>query len=91
VCNGFGDFDRGEWFVSILVDDGAATPETVPFTLDTTLGIDVGLADFATLSTGEMVENPRCLKNSLQRLKLLQRRISRKVRDQKIDRKRFKN
>ncbi|MFY1644252.1 IS200/IS605 family element RNA-guided endonuclease TnpB [Methanoculleus bourgensis] len=68
----------GKWFVSILVDDGAATPEPAPFTLDTTLGIDVGLTDFATLSTGEKVENPRYLKKSLKRLKVLQRRVSRK-------------
>ena len=46
----------GKWFISILVDDGTPEPEPAPFTLDTTLGIDVGLTDFATLSTGEKVE-----------------------------------
>jgi putative transposase len=69
----------GKWFISILVDDGAATPDPAPFALDTTVGIDVGLTDFATLSTGKKVENPRLLKNSLQRLKVLQQRVSRKV------------
>uniref|UniRef100_UPI002625F15C RNA-guided endonuclease TnpB family protein n=1 Tax=uncultured Methanofollis sp. TaxID=262500 RepID=UPI002625F15C len=69
----------GKWFVSILVDDGKIEPEPAPFSLDTTLGIDVGLKDFVTLSTGEKIENPRYLKNSLQRLKVLQRRVSRKV------------
>ena len=73
----------GKWFVSILVDDGAATPEPTPFTLATTLGIDVGLTDFATLSTGEKVENPRYLKKSLKRLKVLQRRVSRKKKGSK--------
>jgi putative transposase len=73
----------GKWFISILVDDGAATPDPAPFALDTTLGIDVGLTDFATLSTGEKVENPRFLKNSLQRLKVLQQRVSRKVKGSK--------
>ena len=68
----------GKWFVSILVDDGKIEPEPAPFSLDTTLGIDVGLKDFVTLSTGEKIENPRYLKNSLQRLKVLQRRVSRK-------------
>jgi putative transposase len=38
----------GKWFISILVDDGSPEPEPAPFTLDTTLGIDVGLTDFAT-------------------------------------------
>jgi len=73
----------GKWFVSILVDDGRTEPESAPFSLDTTLGIDVGLKDFATLSTGEKIENPRYLKNSLQRLKVLQRRVSRKKKGSK--------
>ena len=73
----------GKWFVSILVDDGNPVPAPAPFTLDTTLGIDVGLKDFATLSTGEKIENPRYLKTSLQRLKVLQQRVSRKKKGSK--------
>ena len=73
----------GKWFISILVDDRSPEPEPASFTLDTTLGIDVGLTDFATLSTGEKVENPRFLKKSLQRLKVLQRQVSRKKRGSK--------
>jgi putative transposase len=73
----------GKWFVSILVDDGKIEPEPAPFSLDTTIGIDVGLKDFATLSTGEKIENPRYLKNALQRLKVLQQRVSRKVKGSK--------
>ena len=73
----------GKWFVSILVDDGTVEPEPAPFSLDTTIGIDVGLTDFATFSTGEKVANPRYLKNSLQRLNVLQRRVSRKVKGSK--------
>ncbi|WP_218133167.1 IS200/IS605 family element RNA-guided endonuclease TnpB [Methanofollis tationis] len=72
-----------KWFVSILVDDGKPEPEPAPFSLDTTIGIDVGLKDFATLSMGEKIENPRYLKNSLARLKVLQRRVSRKVKGSK--------
>jgi len=73
----------GKWFVSILVDDGIPEPEPTPFSPDTTLGIDVGLKDFATLSTGEKIENPRYLKTALQRLKVLQQRVSRKVKGSK--------
>ncbi|WP_235809593.1 transposase [Methanofollis ethanolicus] len=73
----------GKWFVSILVDDGKPEPTPAPFSLNTTLGIDVGLKDFATLSTGEKIENPRYLKTSLQRLKVLQQRVSRKVKGSK--------
>ena len=43
------------------------------------MGIDVGIKDFAVLSTGEKIENLNYLKNSLQRLKVLQKRVSKKV------------
>ena len=43
------------------------------------IGIDVGLTHFATLSNGEKIENPRHLLKSEERLKLLHRRVSRKV------------
>jgi putative transposase len=42
------------------------------------VGIDLGLKTFATLSDGNIIENPRHLKHSLSRLKCLQRRVSRK-------------
>src|SRR3990167_3869429 len=43
------------------------------------VGIDVGLENFATLSNGEVIANPRYLIKSEHRLKLLNRRLSRKV------------
>ena len=43
------------------------------------VGIDVGLENFATLSNGEFVSNPRYLLKSETRLKILHRRVSRKV------------
>lgn len=39
---------------------------------------DVGLKDFATLSTGEVIANPRFLKKSLKKLKRLSRQHSKK-------------
>ncbi len=43
------------------------------------VGIDVGLESFATLSNGEFVSNPIYLVKSEKRIKVLQRRLSRKV------------
>ena len=43
------------------------------------VGIDVGLESFATLSNGEFVANPRHIVKAEKRLKMLQRRLSRKV------------
>ena len=49
----------------------------------TTIGIDLGIKDFAVLSTGEKIDNPKYLKTSIQRLNVLQRRMSRKQKGSK--------
>ncbi len=43
-----------------------------------TMGLDVGLESFATLSTSQKIENPRFLIKSEKKLKRLQRRLSQK-------------
>ena len=45
---------------------------------DKAIGIDVGLENFATLSNGEKIENPRYLVKSENKLIKLQRKLSRK-------------
>ncbi|MGH9838345.1 MAG: RNA-guided endonuclease InsQ/TnpB family protein [Blastocatellia bacterium] len=42
------------------------------------VGIDVGIENFATLSTGEVVENPEFLRESAAELKTAQRKVSRR-------------
>jgi putative transposase len=69
---------KGHYYISILVEDGKAIPPKQDFSESTTIGVDVGIKDFAVLSTGEKIENPKYLKNSLQRLKVLQKRVSKK-------------
>lgn len=68
-----------KFFISVLVDDGITFPATQYYDEKSTIGIDVGIKDFAVLSTGEKSENPKFLKSSMTRLKVLQRRLSRKV------------
>ncbi|AKB19153.1 IS200/IS605 family element RNA-guided endonuclease TnpB [Methanosarcina sp. WWM596] len=74
---------KGHYYISILVEDGKELPVKEAFTESTTVGIDVGIKDFAVLSTGEKVENQKYLKNSLKRLKVLQKRVSRKQKGSK--------
>lgn len=69
---------KGHYYISILVEDGKELPIKQEFSDSTTIGIDVGIKDFAVLSTGEKFENPKYLKNSIQRLKVLQKRVSKK-------------
>jgi putative transposase len=47
------------------------------------VGIDLGLTTFATLSTGDKVEKPKHLHRSERRLKIRQRRLSRKIKGSK--------
>ncbi|KKH46359.1 transposase [Methanosarcina sp. 1.H.T.1A.1] len=68
-----------KYFISILVDNGVELPDKQEISESNTVGIDVGIKDFAVLSTGEKVENPKYLKNSLKRMKCLQKRVSKKV------------
>lgn len=66
----------GKYFASILVN----TPEVPPNkpTVVNAVGIDLGIKDFAITSAGVVYNNPKHLKSNLDRLKILQRRASRK-------------
>jgi putative transposase len=66
----------GKYFASILVDTKKPVPEKVPIASSTSIGIDLGLNDFLTTSNGDVVANPRYLKNALIRLKFLQKKFS---------------
>ncbi len=57
-------------------------PAPLPKTGET-VGVDVGITHFATLSTGEKIENPRHLKKSADNLAKHQRRLSRKKKGSK--------
>ncbi len=65
----------GKYFVSIQCE----VEHTKPEQNTNKVGIDLGLTTFATFSTGEKIDNPRNLKGSERRLKIRQRRLSRKV------------
>ena len=67
-----------QFHISILIDDKKEAPTTQPFNENTTIGIDVGIKHFATLSNGTKIDNPRHLSNSSMKLSVLQRRLSRK-------------
>ncbi len=68
-----------KYFASVLVETIFEAPnKPTKINRDSVVGIDVGLSTFATLSTGEKIDNPRFIKNSFARIKVLQRRASRK-------------
>ena len=69
----------GKYFASVLVETPEEIPPKAPLDKATAVGIDVGLKDFATLSTGEKIANPKHLKKSIKRLKYLQYKHSKKA------------
>jgi len=69
----------GKYFVSILTETKEAIPIKKNIDVAKTIGIDLGIKTFAVLSDGTKYKNPKHLKQSLQRLKVLHRRVSRKV------------
>lgn len=71
----------GKYYVSVLIDNGLPEPKKFPIYDSTTVGIDVGIKDFAVLSNGQVFQNPKHLENSEKRLKCLQRRLSRKQKE----------
>lgn len=65
----------GRYFVTFAVD--ADDPASLPTTGEA-VGVDLGLKDFAVLSTGERIAHPRHMERREQRLKRYQRMLSRR-------------
>lgn len=66
----------GKYFVSILIDTNTEIPIKAPITESTSIGIDLGIKDFAITSDGEVFENPKNLRKAQSKLKYLQRKYS---------------
>lgn len=68
-----------KYYASILVDTEQVMPLLPVIKENTTVGIDLGLKHLVITSEGIKIDNPHFLRNELQRLKVLQRRASKKV------------
>ncbi len=64
------------WFVSITIETQDPPKKQK---IQNTVGVDLGISDMATLSTGEKIAGPKPLKTLLKRLKQLSKALSRKV------------
>lgn len=65
----------GDYWIYVVTDDDS----TEPFThTGESVGIDFGLKSFLTLSNGEKIENPEFFKQSLSKLRFLNKSVSRK-------------
>lgn len=68
----------GKYFVSILVEVNEPDVPMKPICENKTVGIDLGIKTFAVLSDGTEIPNPKHLKQSLDKVKKLQRSLSHK-------------
>lgn len=66
----------GKYYVSLCCVDVEMKPLEKT---NNSIGIDLGIKEFCTTSNGEMIENPKYLKQSLDKLAKLQRELSRKT------------
>lgn len=66
----------GKYYASLLIEDGVEAP--VPMrTVDTVLGVDMGLTHLAIDSEGNKIANPRFLKRAATNLRRKQKALSR--------------
>jgi len=77
-------YRSGKWYIGFSSDipQKEFKPNNKP-----SIGVDVGLKDFVTLSDGEKIESPKFLRKSEKKLKFLQRRVSKKKNGSKNRRK----
>jgi putative transposase len=73
----------GRFYISILCETGAAAPVLPIPSKTSTVGIDLGIKDFAITSDGQIFENPRHFVSSQKRLGVYQKRLSRAVKGSK--------
>lgn len=67
-----------KYFVSILVDNQKELPNKKTIEAKTTVGIDMGIKTFATLSDGTSFDNIKTLRSNLARLRVEQRTLARR-------------
>lgn len=67
-----------KYFISVLVETTDIIPKKPKIEEKTAIGIDLGIKDFAILSTGEKIENQKNLAKLMPKLKVLQKRASKK-------------
>jgi IS605 OrfB family transposase len=65
----FSEDASGRWYLNLVCE----APSVSEGTANAEVGIDLGLKDFATLSTGEKIANPRHIRKSAARLARAQR------------------
>lgn len=67
-----------KYYASILIENEVELPKLKPIKESTSVGLDLGIKSFLVSSDGQVFDNPKPLRKAMDRLKILQRRNSRK-------------
>ena len=67
----------GRYFVSILCDTKLTIPNKKQVDINTSVGVDLGIKNFAILSNGKVFENQKHLTKKLKQLRIEQRKLQR--------------
>ena len=59
----------GEYYISVLTDDGKPAPDKAPITEESAIGIDLGIKNYVAFSNGENIDNPKYLDKSIEKIK----------------------
>lgn len=73
----------GKYFASCLIEIDSAFKAKADALESDAIGIDLGIKSFATLSTGELIDNPRFFNKSLKSVSRAARKHNRKKQDSK--------
>lgn len=75
------------WYACLVLDFPDIKEQRIP--TEKQVGVDVGLKSLAALTTGELIDNPRWLRESLAELRRLQRHASRQIKGSQRQRKTY--
>lgn len=73
----------GQYYISIQFDDGIKTPQKHKINKEKAIAIDLGIKDFAILSDGNKIKNPKFKQKVQKKIKKLQKKASRKIKGSK--------
>jgi putative transposase len=74
--------DINHWYISVICEIADVTP-IIDIDKSKTVGIDLGISAFATLSNGDKISSPNFLKRRLRHLKRQQRQLAKKTKGSK--------
>lgn len=80
----------GKYYISVLVDNSLPLPNKETVETNKTVGIDLGIKSFITISNNEKVDSMKFLDSKLKRLQVLSKRASKKVKGSNNQKKAYK-